>query len=109
MSQRLQYQGLTLEKYLEMVGKTEADIREEFRDDAKKNIVTRLVLEQIVADEKIKPDEKDVKEHLDEMAKQYNHKVEELEKNEDLMDYLNKTSQNEQAVKLSMDIAKFTK
>lgn len=109
ISQRLQYQGLTLEKYLEMVGKTEADIREEFRDDAKKNIVTRLVLEQIVADEKIKPDEKDVKEHLDEMAKQYNHKVEELEKNEDLMDYLNKTSQNEQAVKLIMDNAKFTK
>lgn len=109
ISQRLQYQGLTFEKYLKMCGKTEADVREEFKEDAKKNITTRLVLEQIVKDEKIKPDAADVKEHLEEMAKQYNRKVEELEKNEELKDYLEKTSQNELAVKLILDNAKFTK
>ena len=109
ISQRLQYQGLTFEKYLKMVGKTEADVREEFKDDAKKNIITRLVLEQIVEDEKIKPDAEDVKKHLEEMAKQYNRKVEELEKNEELKEYLEKSSQNELAVKLKIDNAKLTK
>lgn len=109
ISQRLQYQGLTFEKYLKMVGKTEADVREEFKDDAKKNIITRLVLEQIVEDEKIKPDAEDVKKHLEEMAKQYNRKVEELEKNEELKEYLEKSSQNELAVKLIIDNAKLTK
>ena len=109
ISQRLQYQGLTFEKYLKMVGKTETDVREEFKDDAKKNIVTRLVLEQIVEDEKIKPDAEDVKKHLEEMAKQYNRKVEELEKNEELKEYLEKSSQNELAVKLIIDNAKLTK
>ena len=109
ISQRLQYQGLTFEKYLKMVGKTEADVREEFKDDAKKNIITRLVLEQIVKDEKIKPDAEDVKKHFEEMAKQYNRKVEELEKNEELKEYLEKSSQNELAVKLIIDNAKLTK
>lgn len=109
ISQRLKYQGLTFEKYLQMVGKTESDIREEFKEDAKKNIITRLVLEQIVEDEKIEPDDKDVKEHIEEMAKQYNKKVEELESNEELVDYLKKSSQNELAVKLILDNAKFTK
>ena len=109
ISQRLQYQGLTFEKYLKMVGKTEADVREEFKDDAKKNIITRLVLEQIVEDEKIKPDAEDVKKHFEEMAKQYNRKVEELEKNEELKEYLEKSSQNELAVKLIIDNAKLTK
>lgn len=109
ISQRLQYQGLTFEKYLKMVGKTETDVREEFKDDAKKNIITRLVLEQIVEDEKIKPDAEDVKKHLEEMAKQYNRKVEELEKNEELKEYLEKSSQNELAVKLIIDNAKLTK
>lgn len=109
ISQRLQYQGLTFEKYLKMVGKTETDVREEFKDDAKKNIITRLVLEQIVEDEKIKPDAEDVKKHLEEMAKQYNRKVEELEKNEELKEYLEKSSQNELAVKLIIDNAKLIK
>ena len=109
ISQRLQYQGLTFEKYLKMVGKTEADVREEFKDDAKKNIITRLVLEQIVEDEKIKPDAEDVKKHFEEMAKQYNRKVEELEKNEELKEYLEKSSQNELAVKLIIDNAKLKK
>ena len=66
-------------------------------------------LEQIVEDEKIKPDAEDVKKHFEEMAKQYNRKVEELEKNEELKEYLEKSSQNELAVKLIIDNAKLTK
>ena len=43
------------------------------------------------------------------MAKQYNRKVEELEKNEQLKEYIEESSQTEQAVKLILDNAKISK
>ena len=109
IGQRLQYQGMSLDQYLKMMGKTEKELREEFKEDAKKNVKTSLVLEQIVKDEKLKADEKYIKEELEKMAKQYNKKVEELEKNEQLKEYLETASKNEQAVKILVDNAKFTK
>lgn len=109
INQRLQYQGLSLEQYLKMMGKTEADLRKEYREDAIKNIQTRLILEKIVEQEKIKEDEKYIKDELEKMSKQYGQKVEDLEKNENLKDYLVKASKNEQAVKLIVDNAKFSK
>lgn len=109
INQRLQYQGLTLEQYLKMMGKTEEELRKEFEPDAKKNIKSRLVLEKIVAEEKIKANEKHVKEKLEEMAKQYNRKLEEVEKNEEVKRYLEETSKSEQAIKLILDNAKYTK
>lgn len=108
IAQRLQYQGISYEQYLKMCGKTAGEVREEFKEDAIKNIQTRLVLEQIVKDEKIKADDKYIKEKLEELAKQYGRKVEDLEKNEDIKDYLEKSSKNELAVKLILDNAKFT-
>ncbi len=109
INQRLQYQGLSLEQYLKMMGKTEADLRKEYREDAIKNIQTRLILEKIVEQEKIKEDEKYIKDELEKMSKQYGQKVEDLEKNENLKDYLVKASKNEKAVKLIVDNAKFSK
>ena len=43
------------------------------------------------------------------MAKQYNKKVEDLEKNEELKNYLAESSKTEQAVKLIVDNAKISK
>ena len=109
IDQRLQYQGLSLNQYLKMMGKTEADLRKEYKEDAIKNIQTRLILEKIVEQEKIKEDDKYIKDELEKMSKQYGQKVEDLEKNENLKDYLVKASKNEQAVKLIVDNAKFSK
>ena len=109
IAQRLQYQGLSLEQYLNMLNKTESDLRNEFKDDAKKNITTRLVLEQIVVDENIKADQKFIDEELEKMEKQYGRKADELKKNEEVMNYLDKSSKNEQAVKFIIDNAKITK
>ena len=109
LDQRLSYQGLNLEQYLKMMGKTEADFRKDYKEQAEKNVKTRLVLEQIVKDEKIKEDEKYIKEKIEEMAKQYNKKVEDLEKNEELKNYLAESSKTEQAVKLIVDNAKISK
>ncbi len=109
LDQRLSYQGINLEQYLKMMSKTEADFRKDYKEQAEKNVKTRLVLEQIVKDEKIKEDEKYIKEKIEEMAKQYNKKVEDLEKNEELKNYLAESSKTEQAVKLIVDNAKISK
>ena len=109
LDQRLNYQGLNLEQYLKMMGKSEEDFRKNYKEQAEKNVKTRLVLEQIVKDEKIKEDEKYIKEKLEEMAKQYNRKIEDLEKNEELKNYLAESSKTEQAVKLVVDNAKISK
>ena len=109
LDQRLSYQGLNLEQYLKMMGKTEADFRKDYKEQAERNIKVRLVLEQIVKDEKIKEDENYIKEKLEEMAKQYNKKVEDLEKNEELKNYLQESSKTEQAIKLIVDNAKISK
>ena len=109
INQRLQYQGLNLEQYLKMMGKTEQDLRKEYKEQAEKNVKSRLVLEQIIKDEKIEEDKKYIKEKLEEMAKQYNKKVDELEKNEELKSYLAEESKTEQAIKLIVDNAKITK
>ena len=92
ISQRLQYQGITLDQYLKMMGKTMDDVRKEFKTDAEKNVKSKLVLDQIVAEDKIEADAKYVKEKIEEMAKQYNKKVEELESNENLKSYLEEES-----------------
>ena len=109
LDQRLSYQGLNLDQYLKMMGKSEADFRKDYKEQAEKNVKTRLVLDQIVKDEKIKEDEKYIKDKIEEMAKQYNRKVEDLEKNEELKNYLAESSKTEQAVKLVVDNAKISK
>ena len=109
LDQRLSYQGLNLEQYLKMMGKSEADFRKDYKEQAEKNVKTRLVLDQIVKDEKIKEDEKYIKEKIEEMSKQYNRKVEDLEKNEDLKNYLAESSKTEQAIDLIVKNAKISK
>ena len=109
LDQRLSYQGLNLDQYLKMMGKSEADFRKDYKEQAEKNVKTRLVLDQIVKDEKIKEDEKYIKDKIEEMAKQYNRKVEDLEKNEDLKNYLADSSKTEQAIDLIVKNAKISK
>ena len=109
INQRLQYQGMNIDTYLKMLGKTESQLREEFKADAKKNVETRLILSQIVIDEKLKADEDYINGELTKMANQYKRDLEELKKNENLKEYLDKASKNEQAVKFLLDNAKLTK
>ena len=56
--------GLTFEGYLSQVGKTEEQIREEFKEQATKRAKLQMVLNKIAAEEKIEADEKDVAEEM---------------------------------------------
>ncbi len=69
MEYRLSYQGLKLEDYLKYLGKTMADYRGEFKEQAAEIVKSQLVIEKIIEDEKIEATEDDVQERVNEMAK----------------------------------------
>lgn len=58
IEQRLMYQGLNLEQYLQMMNKTEADVRKELAEQAERQVKVRLVLEAIIKKEKLKQQKK---------------------------------------------------
>ncbi len=63
---RLGYQGLKLEDYLKYLGQTIEELKESRREDAKKTVKTRLVLEAIVKAENIDVTDADVEEKYNE-------------------------------------------
>ncbi len=106
---RLSYQGMNMEMYLQMKGKTMEEFKKEGEEQAKEAVKTRLVLEQIVKDEKLEADSDKVEEKLEEMAKAYGKDKEELRKNEYFMDYIKKQLTQEAAIDLIVTNAKFAK
>ena len=106
--QRLAYQGLNLEQYLKMLGKTEEEIRKEYEPQAIEAIKSRLVLEAVIKAEKIEASEEEVKAKMEEMAKSYGKDVEELSKNENLKEYLAEGIKSEKALEFIVANAKFT-
>lgn len=109
VEQRLQYQGLTLEQYYTLSGKTETQMRDEMKETAEKNVKARLVIDAIIKAEDIKPEEKEVEDKLKEMAKNYNKTEEEMLKNTYLKDYITDNMKYEKAVQFIVDNAKFKK
>ena len=57
---RLSYQGMKLDQYLEMMGKSMEDFRKEYEEQAKTSVKTRLTLEAIEKAEKIEPSDEEV-------------------------------------------------
>ncbi len=106
IEQRLSYQGLSLKQYLQMINKTDADMRKEFEEQATRSVKSRLVLEAVIKAEKIEASEDEVKAKIEEMAKNYGKKPEELEANESLKLYITENIKTENAIKFIVDNAK---
>ncbi|MCC8126531.1 MAG: trigger factor [Clostridiales bacterium] len=64
-------QGLSLEQYFQFTGMTMEQLRDEVRPEAEQRIRTRLVLEAVVAAEKIEATDEAVEEELKKMAERY--------------------------------------
>ena len=106
MEQRMSYQGLKLEQYLKMLNKTEAEFKKEYEPQAIEAIKSRLALEAIIKAEKIEATDADVKEKLEEMAKNYGKTAEELEKNDSIKEYIKQGIENEKAISFLVENAK---
>ena len=109
MEQRMSYQGLKLEQYLKMINKTEEEFRKEYKPQAIESIKSRLALEEIIKQENITASEEEVKAKIEEMAKNYGRKPEELEKNENVKEYLAQGIKNEKALDLIVETSKVKK
>ena len=78
MSQRMMYQGLQMEQYLQLMGTTKEEFLERVKPDASARIKTSLVLEAVAAAENIVASDDDVDAEIQDMATQYQMKPEEL-------------------------------
>ena len=78
MSQRMMYQGLQMEQYLQLMGTTKEEFLERVKPDAIARIKTSLILEAVAAAENIVASDDDVDAEIQDMATQYQMKPEEL-------------------------------
>ncbi len=106
ISSRLSYQGMNLDQYLQMIGKTKQEFRDEYKEQAEKQVKTDLVLEAIMKDAKIEVTEDEVEEKIKEMAKMYGQNEEEAKKNPNLRKYVEETLKTEKTIHFIVDNAK---
>ena len=107
IEQRLSYQGLKLEQYLQMLGKTEEELKKEYEPQATEAVKTRLMIEAVIKAEKIEATIDEIDEKMKEMAKNYGKENdEEFLKNENVRSYIEEGIKSEKAVNLLVDNAK---
>lgn len=106
MEQRLSYQGMKFEQYMQMMGKTEEEFRKESEPQAIEAIKSRLALETIIEKEKIEATDEEVEEKLKEMAKNYGRSEEDLLKNENIKEYIKNGITSEKAIDFLVKNAK---
>lgn len=99
---RLSMQGLNLAKYLEMTGSNIDAFKEQFKEQAEKQVKTSLVLEAVAKAENVKATEKDIETEMKKVAESYNM---ELDKVKDLFkDEERKSLENEIITQKTVDL-----
>ncbi|MDO5734003.1 MAG: trigger factor [Eubacteriales bacterium] len=77
-NQKLSYYGLSLEKYLEIVGQTLADFRKDKAEIARRRLLSTLVVDQIAEQEKVELSEEDYESEFSRLAEEYQMEVAKL-------------------------------
>ena len=104
---RLAYQGLKLEQYLQMMGKTAEEVKKEYEPQAIEAIKSRLMLEAVIKAEKIEATEEEIVEKLKVMAINYGKENdEEFSKNENVRKYIKSGLESEKALEFLVKNAK---
>ena len=76
--QQLRVQGMDLNTYIQYMGEDMESFRENIREDAFKKTKTRMLVAKIVDQEEFEVSEDEIKEYLEDMAKQYGMEVDKL-------------------------------
>jgi len=103
---RLSYQGLKLEQYCQMLGKTIEEMKKEYEPQAIEAIKSRLTLEAVMKSEKIEITEEEVNAKIKEMAENYGKKEEEIKDNEQLRNYIEEGIKSEKTIEFLVKNAK---
>ena len=109
LEQQLSYQGISLDQYLHIMNKTRKEIEDNYKEQAEKNVKSRLILEEIIKEEKLEASEEEISEKIKEMASNYGKKEDDLNKNEALKEYLANSIKTEKAIELIIKNAKIKK
>ena len=80
---QLMYQGLKLEDYLNFLKVTMADFRKNYEEQAKKNVLSQLIIGKIIETEKIEATEADVDAQIAKQAESVEKSAEEYKKGMD--------------------------
>ena len=105
--QRMSYQGIKLDQYLNMLGKTRDEMKKEYEPQAIEGIKSRLALEAVIKAENIEADDKEIDEKLKEMAKNYGKENDEsFIKNENVRNYIKEGIKSEKAIEFLVKNAK---
>lgn len=107
-SMRLRYQGLDLEKYLEIMGMDMDSFRGQFRTRAQQEVKTQLVIDKIGKTEAIVPSDEDTDEEIKRMAENYKQSVEEFKQHlrPDDIEYIRSTLTARKTVDFLVENAK---
>lgn len=108
MDNRLAYQGMKLEQYLSMIGKSMEDYKKECEEPATESVKMRLVLEAIGKEAKIEVTDKEIEEKIKELATAYGRKEEELKGNEELKENIEASIKSEKSIEYIIEHAKVT-
>ena len=77
-AQTLRYQGMDMQKYMEMTGSTIDTMRQSVRSEAERRLKESLVLEAIAKAENLEATDEDVEKELETMAAMYGMEVDKL-------------------------------
>ena len=104
---RLSYQGIKLEQYLQMLGKTAEEMKKEYEPQAEEAVKTRLMLEAVIKAEKIEANIEEIDEKIKEMAKNYGKENDEaFLQNENVRNYIKQGIESEKAIDFLLENAK---
>ena len=78
--QQLSMQGVNLDMYKQMAGTNDDEMREQFKEEAAKQVKSSLVLEAIAAAENIEVTDEDIEEELERLADMYKREIDEIRK-----------------------------
>ncbi|MEA4997955.1 MAG: trigger factor [Candidatus Limiplasma sp.] len=110
MNWRMQQQGFDMKRYLQLTGQTEAQMRDMYREQARNNLKTELVIDEIIKAEAVEPDQADVDAMLEEYAKAMGKTLEAVkaEFTETQIDYFTHRSEINKVLDMLWDSAKVT-
>ena len=80
---QLMYQGLKLQDYLDFLKTTMADFRKNYEEQAKKNVISQLIISQIIKEENMEATEEEVDAKVAEQAASVGKETDEYKKSMD--------------------------
>ena len=109
MDQNLASQGLSLQQYMDWMGKTIDQVKDEARPEAEKRIITRILLKNIIRIENISVNDEEVAEIIKEFSEQYGMTEDQVKgmAGSDTVTYFKEDAQTKKAIDLVYDSANF--